>query len=97
MLLGVVTYTVLAILIYGIAVFGGLHTGIGLITFVTVIVGAGFFLICVIVMISVLTAFLSFKKGLDPDDMVAPVVTTIGDVMGIVLLFLILGIFGVGL
>jgi mgtE-like transporter len=45
----------------------------------------------------VFTAFISFKRGLDPDDMVAPVVTTVGDFMGIVFLFFILGIFGVGL
>lgn len=97
MLLGIITYTVLAILIYGIAVFGGLHAGIGLIEFVAVIVGAGFFLISVIVMISVLTAFVSFRKGLDPDDMVAPVVTTVGDVMGISFLLLVITIMGVGL
>jgi mgtE-like transporter len=48
-------------------------------------------------LVSVLTAFLSFKRGLDPDDTVAPIVTTFGDVMGIVFLFIILGIFGVGL
>ncbi len=96
-LLGVVTYTLLAILIYGIAVFGGLHTGIGLIEFVAIVIGTGFFLICVIVMVSVLTAFLSFKRGIDPDDMVAPVVTTVGDVTGIVFLLTLISILGVGL
>ncbi len=97
MLLGIVTYTVLAILIYGVAVFGGLHTGIGLIEFIAMVVGAGFFLICVIVMVSVLTAFLSFRRGVDPDDMVAPVVTTVGDVMGVVFLLMIVSIVGVGI
>ena len=57
----------------------------------------GFLLIFIVAFVSVLTAFLSFKRGLDPDDMVAPVVTTVGDFMGIVFLFFILGIFGVGL
>jgi len=49
----------------------------------------------VVSVISVFTAFLSFKKGLDPDDMVAPVVTTVGDVMGIVFLFLLIGVVGI--
>jgi cation transporter-like permease len=43
--------------------------------------------------VSILTAFLSFKRGLDPDDFVAPIVTTISDTMGIILLFFVVGVF----
>ena len=68
---------------------------VGIIEFVSVILGAGILLIFVISIISVLTAFWSFKKGLDPDDMVAPVVTTVGDTLGIVFLFLLIGVVGV--
>ena len=42
--------------------------------------------------VSIITAFLSFKRGMDPDDFVSPVVTTIGDTMGIVFLFLLIGV-----
>ena len=94
-LVGVITYAVLAILIYHIARFGGIQMGIGLIEFVFVVLGAGVLLICVVSTASVFTAFWSFKKGLDPDDMVAPVVTTVGDVMGIVFLFLLIGVVGI--
>lgn len=96
-LIGVITYTILAIVIYYMALFGDLIEDMGLIEFVAILLSAGFLLICVVALISVITAFLSFKRGLDPDDMVAPVVTTVGDVMGIVFLFLVIGIFGVGI
>jgi mgtE-like transporter len=96
-LIGVITYAILAIVIYYIALFGNLIEDIGLIEFVAILLSTGFLLICVISLISVITAFFSFKRGLDPDDMVAPVVTTIGDVLGIIFLFSILGLFGVGI
>ena len=96
-LIGIVTYTILAIVIYFVSSFGNLIEDIALMEFVAILVLTGFLLICIVSLISVLTAFLSFKRGLDPDDIVAPVVTTVGDVMGIVFLFIILGIFGVGI
>jgi mgtE-like transporter len=96
-LIGLITYAILAIIIYYVASFGKIIEEIALLEFVAILVIIGFLLICVVSLMSVITAFLSFKKGLDPDDMVAPVVTTVGDVMGIVFLFLILGIFGVGI
>jgi mgtE-like transporter len=96
-LIGLVTYLILAIIIYFIALFGNLIEDIALIEFVAIIVLTGFLLICVVSLISVLTAFISFKRGLDPDDIVAPVVTTVGDVMGIVFLFFIIGLVGVGI
>ena len=95
-LMGVVTYTILAIVIYYIALFGDLRVSIGLMEFIAILLSTGFLLICVVSLVSILTAFLSFKRGLDPDDMVAPVVTTVGDVMGIVFLFSIISLFGVG-
>jgi len=96
-LIGLITYLILAIVIYFIALFGNLIEDIALIEFIAIIVLTGFFLICVVSFISVLTAFISFKRGLDPDDMVAPVVTTVGDIMGIVFLFTVIGLVGVGI
>lgn len=96
-LIGVITYTILAIIIYFVALFGNLVEDIALIEFVAILLFTGFLLICVVAFVSVFTAFISFKRGLDPDDMVAPIVTTVGDVMGIIFLFAILGLFGVGI
>jgi mgtE-like transporter len=97
LLIGFFTYFILAIVIYLVAIFSKIAEDTALLEFVGIIVITGFLLICVVAVISVLTAFISFRRGLDPDDMVAPVVTTVGDVMGIVFLFVVLGIFGVGI
>ena len=96
-LLGLFTYIILAIIIYYAGLFANINKGIDLIEFVGIFVSTGFLLICIIVLSSILAAFISFKKGFDPDDMVAPVVTTVGDVLGIIFLFIIINIFGVGI
>jgi len=92
LLLGVITYVILAIIIYYVALFSGSSMGIGLIEFILILLSVGFLLICIISFTSIVTAFLSFKRGFDPDDFVAPVVTTIGDTAGIILLFFIIGV-----
>lgn len=94
-LMGLMTYFILAILIYLIALFVGIGMDISLIRFISIILGAGIVLICIISLVSVFTAFWSFRKGLDPDDMVAPVVTTLGDTLGIIFLFLFIGVVGI--
>jgi mgtE-like transporter len=90
--IGILTYIVLAIVIYHIALYSGLQIGIGLIEYMSIIIATGVLLVCLISFLSVLTAFWSFKKGYDPDDMVAPVVTTAGDTLGIIFLFLLIGV-----
>jgi len=95
--IGFITYFILAIVIYFVALFGNLTEDIALTEFIAIFVLTGVLLISTVALVSVFTAFLSFRRGLDPDDMVAPVVTTVGDMMGIVFLFLMLGIFGVGI
>jgi mgtE-like transporter len=89
--IGLITYIILAILIYYISYIGNVHMGVELMEFVSIVLGTGILLILIISIISVFTAFISFKKGLDPDDMVAPVVTTAGDTLGIFFLFLLIG------
>lgn len=94
-LMGILTYFILAIGIYPIAVFLGLNMGVSSWEFVAIMLGAGTLLVCIICIASVFTALWSFKRGLDPDDMVAPVVTTIGDTLGIAFLFLFIGVIAV--
>lgn len=96
--IGFFTYFFLAIVIYFIASFSRIITeDLTLIEFVGIIVFTGSLLISVVSMVSVFTAFISFKRGLDPDDMIAPVVTTVADVLGIIFLFVVLNLFGVGI
>jgi len=95
--MGFLTYFILAIVIYYVGAFSKITNNIGIAMFVGIVVLTGFLLILVVATVSILTAFISFKRGLDPDDMVAPVVTTVGDVMGILFLFIIIGVLGVGI
>lgn len=66
-----------------------------LVELVGIMVVAGFLsaLLMLSVLISVL--FAGYRRGLDPDNLIGPVVTTLGDVFGIV--FLLIAIFLVGL
>jgi len=95
--IGIFTYIFLSIVIYSIGIFSNIEMSISFIEFVGIFVSTGFLLVCIVAFSSILAAFISFKKGLDPDDMVAPIVTTVGDVLGIILLFFMISIFGVGI
>ena len=86
--LGVVSYFILGLIIYYfVYYFMDIGINISLLSFVLVVLLSGVLLVCLLCFVSVATAFLSFKRGMDPDDVVAPVVTTVGDFMGIVFLF----------
>jgi mgtE-like transporter len=50
---------------------------------------AGVLLIPVIVLSTIASAFISFKKGLDPDNVVIPIITSIIDVAAVVCLLII--------
>jgi len=89
--MGVLTYVLIAIIIYWTGMFNGLQMNIALLPFVFVITATGCLLICLLSLISVITAFISFRKGIDPDDVVSPVVTTFGDTLGIIFLFVFVG------
>ena len=92
LLLGLITYAILAILIYYLALFSNISMDVGLVEFIFILLAVGLILICIVSIVSIITAFLSFKRGLDPDDFVAPIVTTISDTIGIILLFFIVGV-----
>ncbi|MFH1013931.1 MAG: magnesium transporter [Thermoplasmatota archaeon] len=94
LLMGAITYCSLSIGIYLLGIFTGVNMDIHFFTFAMILLSTGFVLICLLSIISVFTAFISFKKGLDPDDVVSPVVTTVGDSLGIVLLFFFIGVVG---
>ncbi|MEF8848366.1 MAG: magnesium transporter [Candidatus Thermoplasmatota archaeon] len=96
-LIGFVTYFILAIIIYLISSFGSIKTGADVLTFMFIFVGSGVLLVGIITFFSIFTAFSSFRKGYDPDDWIAPVVTTAGDTLGILFLIVFINFSGVGL
>ena len=60
--------------------------------FMIIVLGAGIIMTIMVIIMSVISAFFSFKKGIDPDNTVAPVVTTTGDLMGITTLVIMVGL-----
>lgn len=90
---GMVVSVVIAVLAFLVLlVFGG---GGNLLQLVGIMVVAG--LLSAVLMLSTLVTvvFLGYRRGLDPDNVVGPLVTTLGDVFGIV--FLLIAIYLVGL
>jgi mgtE-like transporter len=55
---------------------------------------AGFLAICPLFVLALLLAFGAYKYGWDPDNVVAPVATTIGDFIGVFFLVIILRAIG---
>ncbi len=53
---------------------------------------AGMTLTAILIVLSTFVAFISFKRGLDPDNVVVPIVTTTGDVLGIGLTLMYAGV-----
>ncbi|MFQ5837828.1 MAG: magnesium transporter [Thermoplasmata archaeon] len=82
----VITFAVLAMFIYGIAYGIGVVPPFGLEVLLLIMLSSGLMLAGVLILATLSVALLSFSKGLDPDNFVTPVVTTAGDLLGIVFL-----------
>lgn len=81
--LGISVFTIMGLVIYLIIPI--LHLGIKLELWKLLIIfmGSGLMLITVLSGICVVSALITFRKGLDPDNIVTPIVTTVGDFIGI--------------
>ena len=67
--------------------------GIGMLPLGTVIVLSilsGLILIASLIPTSIIVAYISYRKGVDPDDTIIPVVTSIGDIIGLMALFIVI-------
>lgn len=83
--LGAATFAVAGMIFFYISVAYGLGLITSLILFGTFFV-ASIVAVAVTMFCTVLLAFISFKKGLDPDNVVIPTLTSIGDVVGVICL-----------
>lgn len=72
------------------ALTGG--TGLALPTVVLVATASGVSLAALAVVVAVVATYLAYRLGLDPDDVVIPVVTNTCDVLGVVVLFLVVAL-----
>lgn len=82
-LVAAVTYGVLAGLV---RVFGpalGLDVRQTIWELLLLLLGSGLLLTIILSAVTVVTAVVSFRRGKDPDNMVIPIVTTLGDLLGV--------------
>ncbi len=91
LVLYVVIFVLLAIFIYVAAVVLSGTPPFGLEVLVFLMLTTGLMLAGVLILVTVAVALLTFKRGLDPDNFVTPIVTTMGDLLGIAFLVLVLG------
>lgn len=95
-LLGIVTYTSLAIFILIISPLLGISIESNILLKAGyIMIGTGLLLTAIVILISVFVARFSFENGFDPDNTVIPIVTTLCDVLGIVCLIIMIGVVGI--
>lgn len=95
-LLGIISYTSLAIIILVVSPLLGIQIEADFILKAGyIMIGTGLMLTFIVIVVSVFVARFSFEKGFDPDNTVIPIVTTSCDVLGIVCLIVMIGAVGV--
>ncbi|MDI6883600.1 MAG: magnesium transporter [Hadesarchaea archaeon] len=87
-LTGIGIFSLISAIFFAIAYMWGIGF-IGAVKHALVFILAGMLLIPVIIASTVASAFISFRKGLDPDNVVIPIVTSIIDVAAAVCLLII--------
>lgn len=89
--LGLVTYLVLALLVVAQARLTGSGPADPM-NILAVVLATGLLLTLTLVVVAAVTSVVSFHRGLDPDNLTIPIVTTVGDVAGIAYLFFLHGV-----
>lgn len=87
-----VSFTLLGFIAGIFNMFLGLP-GIDLFIFPIITLTAGMISISLLTVLSIIFSYVSYSKGIDPDNWVIPALTSIGDFVGVFLLFMILGLF----
>ncbi len=91
--LGVIVYGFIGLFFFVSSLITG-STALESIRVAMIFFGAGILLISIIIFTSVSSAFISYSRGTDPDNVVIPVVTTIVDVAGVISLLMMIRIIG---
>lgn len=94
MALAYIIFPVLGFLTYAVSLLFGV-TGLNLASTVLLSVLGGFILHLMIIFFTMFTAILSFKYGLDPDNVTIPLLTSATDIVGVLALFAALGILAI--
>ncbi|UCH88203.1 MAG: magnesium transporter [Thermoplasmata archaeon] len=82
-ILAVIVFSILIGIMIVILPLTGVTISIPIFKFVIVIFCAGMIMTCLVVILGITSAFIAFKRGIDPDNVVTPIITTSGDMLGI--------------
>lgn len=92
--MGLILFLSVGIVFFGISLLRGYNL-LGSMKIALIFSCAGMLLVGIIAFISLISAILSYRRGMDPDNVVIPVVTTLVDLMGIISLLTMVNIIGV--
>lgn len=86
-----VIFFVLGLASYTVANLVGL-AALPLLDVIILSLSAGLILIASLIPTAIIVAYFSYRKGIDPDDTIIPVVTSIGDIIGLLALFAVIAL-----
>lgn len=84
---GTTVYALLAVVTFLVGPHTGLFPPLSLITVAVLVLGSGLVLTVGVIGLSLGAAFVAYRRGLDPDDIVIPLVTNTADLLGVAVLF----------
>ncbi len=96
LLLGIISYTFLTIFVLLISPVIGIEIESDIVLKTgCVMLATGLILTVIVIAVAVLAARFSYIKGFDPDNTVTPIVTTLCDILGIIILITMIGAVGI--
>jgi mgtE-like transporter len=93
LILGILSFTFLGFATYVMSII--INMPIALTTILSITIIAGTISSVVMVGLAVVSAFISYSHGLDPDNIVTPLMSTGGDIVGVLSLFMTIKLLGI--
>ena len=90
---GLISFSFLGLFVHILSTFTSVPS-LGLVRFLSITLLSGTCLTLFTIGLSLYTCFASFKRGIDPDDYVVPIVTTTTDLVGILFLLTFIALLG---
>ena len=92
-ILGVSAFTFLGFAAYGLSMLIAVEVALGSILLISVV--AGTMATLIMIAIGVISTIVSYSRGVDPDNVVMPLLSTGGDIVGIMSLFITIKMMGI--
>jgi mgtE-like transporter len=92
-ILGVSAFAFLGVAAYGLAILINIEVALGSIFLISVV--AGTMATLIMITIGVVSTFISYSHGVDPDNVVTPLMSTGGDIVGVMSLFITIKMMGI--